>query len=52
MLVYGGMHPRENLENEAIWCVLEYILIRFYLKIFPKITIFILKIMTLPARLL
>ena len=25
--------------NKAIWCVLEYILIRFCLEIFPKITI-------------
>ena len=28
---FGGMLPREFFLNDAIWCVLEYILIRFCL---------------------
>ena len=41
---YRGMHPQlhENIKKHgAIWCVLVYILIRFHLKVFPKLTILI-----------
>ena len=29
---FGGMLPREIFLNSAIWCVLEYVLIKFWLK--------------------
>ena len=46
MVVWDGyMLPRENFgKNDAIWCVLVYILIRLCRKTFLKINVFLYKI--------
>ena len=37
---FGACSPKKCLKNDAIWCVLVYILIRFCLKQFQKWSFF------------